>query len=89
MTYGHGFGMGVWFFFSWIITAVVIVFAIYGLMMLLKKTETHEFHWKKKPKEELTKQLNEAPLDILKARLAKGEITREEFLSLKDDILNN
>jgi putative membrane protein len=30
--------------------------------------------------------LNETPLDILKKRYAKGDITKEEFESLKKDI---
>ena len=31
---------------------------------------------------------SETPLDILKKRYAKGEITREEFHRMKDDINN-
>ncbi|APW66936.1 hypothetical protein LPB137_04990 [Poseidonibacter parvus] len=30
----------------------------------------------------------ETPLDILKKRLAKGEISREEYSKLKDSLLN-
>lgn len=30
----------------------------------------------------------ETPLDILKKRLAKGEISKEEYSSLKDSLLN-
>ena len=30
----------------------------------------------------------ETPLDILKKRLVKGEISKEEYISLKDSLLN-
>lgn len=45
---------------------------IYGLFQLFKKTPTSHRH--------------QDPLDILKERYAKGEITKEEFDSIKKDL---
>lgn len=49
-------------------------FVGYGIYLLLRGVSHHNTH--KKP----------APIDILKERYAQGEITKEEFDSIKKDI---
>jgi putative membrane protein len=64
----YGFGYGG--MFMWIIFLIVIGFLIYFIVQAQKT--------KGQP---LTQ--NENPLDILKRRYAKGEITREEYERMK------
>lgn len=76
MMYGYGYGMGIWMILGWVISAAVIVFAVYGLFILLRKSDARVSEGK-----------NRNPLDILKERLAKGEITTEEYHSIKEELL--
>lgn len=75
MMYGYGYGMGVWVIAGWVVSAAVIVFAVYGLFVLLRRTDkTSEMN-------------NNSPLDILKERLARGEINIEEYHVIKEELL--
>lgn len=76
MMYGYGYGMGIWMIAGWVISAAVIVFAVYGLFILLRRSDTRVSEGK-----------NRNPLDILKERLAKGEINAEEYHSIKEELL--
>jgi uncharacterized membrane protein len=60
---------------GWIIMAAVIIFAVYGLMYLLRKSDSSGAV------------KTAAPLDILKERLARGEIDSEEYQRIKDELL--
>ena len=76
MMYGYGYGMGIWMIVGWVISAAVIVFAVYGLFILLRRSDSR-----------VSEEKNKNPLDILKERLAKGEINAEEYNSIKDELL--
>ncbi len=73
---GAGYGMGIWMLISWIIMAVVIIFALYGLIAIIRKSETGRF---------TNKSLE--PMEYLKERLAKGEISHEEYQKIKEELL--
>ena len=75
MMYGYGYGMGTWMIFGWVIMAAVIIFSVYGLIVLLRKTDTGRFSGRP------------APLDLLKERLARGEIDVEEYNRVKEELL--
>jgi len=67
----YGFGYGG--MFMWIIFLIVIGLLIYFIVQAQNtkgKTPTQ----------------NESPMDILKRRYAKGEITREEYERMKKDL---
>lgn len=57
--------------FMWIIIVIVIVLIIYLLMQKSKDANAVS---------------QETPIDILKKRYAKGEITKEEFDKMKKDL---
>lgn len=76
MMYGYGFDMGIWMIVGWVIMAAVIVFALYGLMVLLRKSDPGSFSGK-----------SMTPVDILKERLAKGEISSEEYHKIREELL--
>lgn len=59
--------------FMWILLVVLIGLVIY-LLVRLSKPEKHG------------ESPSETPLDILKARYAKGEITKDEYESMKEDL---
>jgi putative membrane protein len=71
---GSGFfGIG----YGWIFQ--IIIFILFFLVVWwLMKNNSSAFKQEKAP--------NENPADILKRRLAKGEITKKEFEELKKDI---
>ena len=66
------FGMG----FSWILLLIIIVIIVLVVYQVNKKNP-HQYNMN-----------NETPLDILKKRFAKGEITKEEFDRMKKDLMN-
>lgn len=76
MMYGYGYGMGLWMIVGWVVSAAVIVFAVYGLFVLLRRSDTR-----------ISEVKSRNPLDILKDRLAKGEITAEEYQSIKAELI--
>jgi len=72
MHWGYEWGMGG---FGWIFMIVFWVLVISGVVYLIRLIAGAEKGKK-----------DETPLDILKKRYAKGEITREQFENMKDDI---
>ena len=69
-----GFFMGgMWF--GWIFWIAII-----GLIVYLIMRQSNQKY------DDKTKYTNETPIDILKKRYAGGEITREEFLKIKEDL---
>ncbi len=66
-----GFG-GMWF--GWIFWIVILVVVIWVVM---------QFTNRNKNSKQISKQ---SPLDILKNRYAKGEISKEEFERMKKDL---
>jgi putative membrane protein len=76
MDYGHGPGMmGYWFggFFMWIIFIIIIAVVVYLIIRA------------KGPRDE-DALMSETPLNILKKRYARGEISKEEFDEIRRDI---
>jgi putative membrane protein len=70
MHWGYGWGMGVG---GWTLMVIFWVLVILVIFYLLRNIGA-------KP------QGGETPLDILKKRYAKGEINREEFERMKEDL---
>ncbi len=58
----------------WLIP-VIIILVIYFLVRNNSKTQSTQSH--------------DSPLEIMKKRYAAGEITREEFEKMKNDLSNN
>jgi putative membrane protein len=71
--YGWGMGFG-WFFM--IFFWILIIFGIVYLVKLLTTDKKGNI-------------LQDSPLDILKKRYAKGEITKEEYEKIKSDLEKN
>ncbi|MAT59455.1 MAG: electron transporter RnfE [Ignavibacteriae bacterium] len=66
-------GGGMWF--GWLFWIVIIGLVIFLIVRLTnQKTGSQNI------------QSNENPLDVLKKRYARGEITKEEFESMKNDL---
>ena len=63
----------------WIFLILFWGFAIFGVVCAVRWLATRD----KSAKE---KEASETPLDILKARYAKGEIGKEEFEKMKKDL---
>ena len=59
--------------FMWIVILILIVLLIYYILRTSQTKDSRDLR-------------SETPLDILKKRYAKGEITREEFEMMKKDI---
>lgn len=68
----YGWGMGFGWLFMIIFWALVILGVVYAVQAVMRGS--------------MGRRQNETPLDILKRRYAKGEITREEFARMKDDL---
>jgi len=71
----YGWGMG----FGWIYMIIFWVLVILGILYLVKL-----FTRSTKPEDK-----HETPLEILKQRYAKGEITREEFEKMRDELMKS
>jgi len=69
-----GYGYGVGGIFMWLIVLALIFFVVYIFIIRGRKSGG------------LLPPPHETPLDILKKRYAKGEISKEEFESLKRDL---
>jgi len=74
MHWDYGWGMG--FGFQWMLMILFLILIILGIVYLVKAIAGGT---KKGEKEETA-------LDILKKRYAKGEINKEEFERMKDDL---
>jgi putative membrane protein len=74
MHWGFAFG-GFWMILFW---AAVISFGIWIVHKLTDKRDVH-----------VDTTISSRPMDIAKERYAKGEITKEEFLQLKRDLIKS
>jgi putative membrane protein len=73
VNYGCGFGFGYGGFFMWLIFLIVLGVTIYFIVQATKEKN-------------VIGGTQDTPLDILKKRYAKGEITKEEFDRTKKDL---
>jgi putative membrane protein len=73
---GYGYGMGI---FGWLVMLLFWGLIIVGLVLLIRWLWDHGQSAGRGG-------VREAPLDILKRRYARGEITKEEFDRIKQDI---
>jgi putative membrane protein len=71
----YGWGMGFGWIYMLFFWIIVITAIVYLVKFLAKSSGPGECH--------------ETPLDILKRRYSKGEITREEFERIKNDFKKN
>lgn len=70
--WGHMMGPGFGGIFMWILLLIAVVLIIYFLMRVSREGGHGTSH--------------ETPLDVLKRRYAKGEITKEQFDEMKKDL---
>ena len=68
--FGHGWGMG----WGWIIGVIVLVVVIWVFIRAMNQTGS-----RREPE-------RKSPLDVLKDRYARGDISREEFEEKKKDL---
>jgi len=71
----YGWGMG----FGWIFMVFFWALVILGIVYIVQAISRRAGQSGRE----------ETPLDILKKRYAKGEITKEEFERMKDDLLKS
>jgi putative membrane protein len=70
--YGCSLGFGYGGMFMWILFLIVLAVVIYFIVQNIKKN--------------VNGQATESPIDIIKKRYAKGEITKEEFDRMKNEL---
>ena len=71
--YGWGIGFGLGWLLMILFWALVILGTVYLIKLIIGSTRKGE--------------KEETALDILKKRYAKGEISKEEFEKMKDDLM--
>ena len=81
MMYYYGLGGGFWpfHFFGSIAMVAFWVLVVAGIVWLVRNVSSDAGHGQ-------ASHGRESPLDILKTRYAKGELTKEQFESMKKDI---
>lgn len=72
--YHSYWGMGLWMLFWWVLVIGVLALAVYGLVSLINR----------RPGQQPVPQPD--PLEILKARYARGEITTDEYHSMREEL---
>jgi len=72
---GYGWGMGFGGLFMVVFWALVILVIVHLVRTGMRSGKDRE--------------QKETPLDILKKRCARGEITKEEFEKIKDDLMKS
>ncbi|MBI5634552.1 MAG: SHOCT domain-containing protein [Nitrospirae bacterium] len=75
MTYGL-YGGGMWMFFHFIFWILVIIGVVLLIVWIVRQPHRYE-----------RGHGEESPLDVLRKRYARGEISKEEFERIKKDIL--
>jgi len=73
--YGSGYGMGIWMLAFWVIMALVLIIALFGLIAYLKRNDAGA-----------SAHLDHNSVNALKVRLARGEVTVEEYNRIKKDL---
>jgi putative membrane protein len=71
--WGHMMGYGYGGGFMWLIFLILVGFVIYALLQSSKSKDSNV-------------SIIETPLDILKKRYARGEIDKEEYDRMKNDL---
>ncbi len=67
-----GWGMGLGWVYMIVFWAAIFFTIVFFVKLVERKSGSEVLH--------------ETPLDVIKRRLARGEITREEFERMKDDL---
>jgi len=74
--YGYGYGMGI---FGWLFMLLFSGLIIVGLVLVVR-------WWRDSGRSAGRNGMGEVPLDILKRRYARGEITKEDYDRMKQDL---
>lgn len=74
MVYWHGIDGG-WMIFGAVMMVIFWAGIIWAVAWVIRRTVNHIYHGE-----------NMTPLDIVKARYARGEITKDQFDQLKKDL---